>query len=158
MSLGYARFDEEPISRKTSTYFENRIAVLMAGMAAERIVFGDHSSGAAGHRQADLNQATDIATMMEVTWDFGKTLTSEVLDEFDDLAQIRMKREGLACVVEEMLRKQLMRAEAILTEHRDALDRLTETLMTRRFLSAEEIVAVVRRDGREDVRSLPRAG
>jgi len=158
VSLGDARFNEEPISRKTSTYFENRIAVLMAGMAAERIVFGDHSSGAAGHRQGDLNQATDIATMMEVTWGFGKTLTSEVLDKYDDLARIRMKRQGLARVVEETLRKQLVRAETILTEHRDALDRLTETLMTRRFLSAEEIATVVWGHGREDVRSLPRTG
>lgn len=53
-SLGYARFREGPISRKTSTYFEDKIAVLMAGMAAERVVFGDHSNGAAGHQTADL--------------------------------------------------------------------------------------------------------
>jgi ATP-dependent Zn protease len=143
-SLGYARFREEPISRKTSTYFEDKIAVLMAGMAAERVVFGDHSNGAAGHQTADLNQATDLATMIEVTWAFGKTLTSEVLSKSEDLADVRSKREGLARVVESTLRKQLERSEAILKEYRDVLDRLTDRLIAEKSLTAADVIEAVR--------------
>ena len=148
-SLGHACFQERSVVRKTSTYFEDKIAVLMAGMAAERVVFGDHSNGAAGHRQADLNIATDLATMMEIKWAFGNTVSSEVYGKSKDLARMRLKRGGLAHVVETTLRKQLERAESILTDNRAALDALTDKLLLERRLTALDIAEAVKTPARE---------
>ena len=64
-SLGYTAFEERLFSRKTSTYFRNKIATLMGGIAAEEVLFGEFGSGAGGDPSADLNRATDLATMME---------------------------------------------------------------------------------------------
>ncbi|KQS81670.1 hypothetical protein [Rhizobium sp. Leaf383] len=82
--------------------------------------------------------------MIEMTWAFGKTLTSEVLSKSEDLADVRLKREGLARVVESMLRKQLERSEAILKEYHDVLDRLTDRLIAERSLTAADVVEAVR--------------
>lgn len=140
-----ARFQEPSIVRKTSTYFENKIAILMAGMAAERIVFGNHSNGAAGYRQADLNIATDLATMMEIKRALGGSLSSEVYEKSKDLAKMRLKRDGLTRVVEATLRKQLDRAESILVSNRDALDMLTERLVAEKHLTALDVIEAIRK-------------
>lgn len=146
-ALGGTAFQEQPIRRKTSTYFKNKIAVLLAGMAAERIVFGDHSTGAAGHREADLNQATDLATLMEMTWGLGESLTSEVCNSPDVLANMRLQKPGLSNVVEATLRKEMARAEEMLESRRDLLLLLADTLIARKRLTAEEIIEAVEGDG-----------
>ncbi|MCK7473395.1 MAG: AAA family ATPase [Rhodopseudomonas palustris] len=49
-----------------------QIAILLSGIAAEEIVFGDHADGAGGSDDSDLRQATLIAATMEVSLGLGK--------------------------------------------------------------------------------------
>ncbi|WP_416407211.1 AAA family ATPase [Agrobacterium rosae] len=147
-SLGGAVFKEFSIRRKTSTYFQNKIAVLLGGMAAERVVFGDYSTGAAGHREADLNIATDLATMMEITWGFGSRLSSEVWKTSDRLAEMRLRKPDLSEAVEATLRREMTRAEALLECRRDVLLSLTDALIARKHLKAEEVINAVQVDDR----------
>ncbi|CDZ39531.1 Hypothetical protein NGAL_HAMBI1145_49280 [Neorhizobium galegae bv. officinalis] len=81
--------------------------------------------------------------MMEITWAFGETMTSEVYEKSEDLAKLRIRREGLSLVVESTLRTQLERAESILASHREALDMLTERLRAEKSLTALDVAAAV---------------
>ncbi len=153
MPLGGAAFRDASIRRKTSNYFENRIAMLLAGMAAERIVYGNHSIGASGDRQADLNMATDLATMMEVTWGFGKWMMSEVCQTPTELAKLRRRKPGLADVVESVLRAQFDRATAILQSRRELLISLAETLVKKKMLLGSEIVSAIENHDRNGAES-----
>lgn len=147
--LGGAHFREPPIRRKTSTYFENRIAMLLAGMAAERLVYGDHSIGSAGDRKADLNIATDLATMMEVTWGLGRWMISESITTPEALAVARTRRPELADIVESTLRTQFKHATGILEARRDLLVSLARQLVERKTLSAEEIATAIENHERQ---------
>jgi len=149
VALGGAVFKEASIRRKTSTYFENRIAMLLAGVAAERVVYGNHSNGAAGNKHADLNMATDLATMMEVTWGFGKWMMSEVCRTPAELAELRGRKPELADVVESILRAQFDRATAMLNSRRELLVSLAASLVERKRLYASDIVSALGNHGQK---------
>ncbi|WFU10927.1 AAA family ATPase [Rhizobium sp. CB3090] len=51
-----------------------KIRTLLAGMAAEEVVFGERSIGAGGVIGSDLEQATKIATAMAVSYGLGSSL------------------------------------------------------------------------------------
>ena len=51
-----------------------QMTILLAGIAAEEIVFGDHADGAGGSDDSDLRQATLIAATMEVSLGLGDSL------------------------------------------------------------------------------------
>ncbi|MGO7130378.1 AAA family ATPase [Rhizobium leguminosarum] len=138
-SLGHAKFMERAFGRKTSSYFLDRIAILLGGIAAEEVLFGDFGSGAAGHKVADLNLATELATMIEVKWGFGGSLAVELVDSPKSLEKMRMKRKGLQRVVDNTLKTQFQRAKTLLEENRGALLDLHGKLLKERELSAEAI-------------------
>ncbi|MBY3029459.1 AAA family ATPase [Rhizobium leguminosarum] len=138
-AVGGARFQERMFARKTSTYFQGRIAVLLAGIAAEELMFGDFETGAAGHPHADLNQATELATMMEIKWGFGGSFAVELADTPERLSEFRSQRNGLRQAVDTMLKTQFERAKSLLEEHRSVLLDLHERLMKERVLSADDV-------------------
>ncbi|MCY0147927.1 hypothetical protein OEG84_09440 [Hoeflea sp. G2-23] len=156
--LGSAVYEVGPIARKTSTYFENRIAILLAGVAAERIVYGDHSDGAGGHQSADLNLATDLATMMEVKWGFGQSLISVAADHPDHLEVMRSRQPLLTKHVETTLRTQMDRASRMLEQNRDVLEFLAEQLILRGRLEAREIEEAVLSNRQTNMTSKAKAG
>ncbi|WP_210383991.1 AAA family ATPase [Rhizobium lusitanum] len=137
--LGGARFQERMFARKTSTYFQNKIAVLLAGAAAEELMFGDFETAAAGHPHADLNQATELATMMEIKWGLGGSLAVETADTPERLSAFRSQRKGLRQAVDAMLKTQFDRAKSLLQDHRSVLLTLHERLMKERMLSADDV-------------------
>ncbi len=94
-SLGHTKFEERLFTRKTSTYFRDKVATLLGGIAAEELLFGEYGNGAGGDPSADLNRATDLATMAEVKWGLGKTLSVEPGDSPRELSAFRHRRKGL---------------------------------------------------------------
>lgn len=76
--LGYTRFKDPMPFISTASHFADSIAIFLAGMAAERLVYGDHFMGSGGNATADLVMATDIATMMERTVAFGDSLLTDM--------------------------------------------------------------------------------
>ncbi|TBG63282.1 AAA family ATPase [Rhizobium leguminosarum] len=59
----------------TETSLLNRIAVSLAGMAAEAAIFGDRSIGSGGNVGSDIERATTVARRMVGTYGLGKTPT-----------------------------------------------------------------------------------
>ncbi len=151
-SLGYT------IQRPTEDRFlmtrqelENKMAVLLAGRAAEVLMFDHLSTGAAD----DLNKATDIAHAIVTRYGMDETLgemtyESEAPLFLDNAAgvypQRRRHSEATAreidCAVRDLVHTALERATDILTLHRGLLEATAATLLEKETLSADELPEV----------------
>jgi len=142
-SLGHTEFEERLFSRKTSTYFRDKVATLLGGIAAEEILFGEYGNGAGGDPTADLNRATDLATMMETRWGLGNKMSVEPGDSPRELSAHRHRYKGLHKTVEATLQTEFRRAKSFLEEHRSALLDLHAQLLREGSLSARRVRSVV---------------
>ena len=117
---------------------EARLMMLLAGMAAERIILGEHTCGNA----VDLAQATQLAASAHAAWGMGESLRAHAVDtelgpEIDQ-------------AVEAILRDAHVRALALVEGSREAVLRLAGALQEQRYLDAAEVRAIV-----EDPRPAP---
>lgn len=142
-SLGHTRFEERLFTRKTSTYFRNKVATLLGGIAAEELLFGEYGNGAGGDPAADLNRATDLATLSEVKWGLGQTLSVEPGDSPRELSAYRLGHKRLHKTVEATLQAEFRRAKSLLEEHRDALLELHAELLREGSLQGDVIRAAM---------------
>ncbi len=137
-------------------FFKARLAYLMGGRAADRLVFGKPFAGA----EDDLKQATRFARMMVTHWGMSERLGpvayrmgEEHVFLGKEIHEPRDFSEGTAQLIDDEVRRMLRdaddRAYQLLEAHREQLDRLVEVLLQREELSKEEIDQVLR-DGRLD--------
>lgn len=143
MALGHTKFEEQAMDRRTSEYFRNLIAMLLGGIAAEELMFKSIGGGGSGHPSGDLSKATDLATMIEVGWGMGSTLSVEQCGSSRELAALRNSRKDLRKAVEKTLRTEFERAKSLLADHRSVLYDLHERLLRNGSLTAEEVRRVV---------------
>jgi cell division protease FtsH len=114
-------------------------------------VFGETSTGAAN----DLAGATDLATRMVREFGMSQTLgpvgfaTGSPLYLGGEEVRSRPYAEATQRVVDEEVAKLLLEAErrarGLLTEYRDALDRLTELLLERETVDGTDVDEVLGR-------------
>ncbi|GEO87521.1 MULTISPECIES: AAA family ATPase [Alphaproteobacteria] len=142
-SAGRASF--EPVSGifGTSAHYDDRIAVLLGGIAAETVMLGFHGDGAGGAPASDLALATDLATRAERHYGLGATLSVELGHGSHPLESIRRRDPELRRLVESRLRKQFERAVGILSEKRTDLDLLVDRLVTRGHVTGDEVRAML---------------
>ncbi len=132
------------------SYLLANLAVYMGGYTAEKLVFGEPSTGAAN----DIERATDLARSMVTQWGmsdqigpvaFGKEEGEVFLGR--QLTARRPFSEETARQIDQevhrLIQEALSRAEKILSEHRDRLERLAEALLERETLSGEEVDQVL---------------
>lgn len=140
---------------RTKTTYLDTIAIFLGGIAAEMEVFGNFADGASGYSEADLNRATDLATMIEGTTGMGRTLAVEVPDP-EEFARMRLYNPELREQVHGLLEGELARTRSIIQRQRPALDALVEGLMVSPTMTGEE-VAQVFQSNRRSVVSLAKA-
>ena len=117
----------------------------MGGRAAERIVFGETSTGAAN----DLAGATELATRMVREFGMSPTLgpvgfaSGSPMYLGGEEVSSRPYAEATQRVIDEevatLLREAEQRATAALTGHRDELDRLTALLLDRETIDGADV-------------------
>jgi len=127
----------------------NRIAVLLGGRAAERLVFGEISTGAAD----DLQRATEVALEMVARYgmDPGLGNRTYAVERSRFLGEAGLERREVADATEReidlaartLVDEAFERATAILTENRTALEGGARLLLERETLSAEELPGLV---------------
>ncbi len=132
-------------------YMLDRLSVMMGGRAAENLVLGSSSSGAAD----DLKRATQLARKMVLQWGmsekFGHLSLGGGEDEVFLGEQIAHRREyseetareadiEIRSILEEAFRTAL----ETLKEHREKLDELATQLREREEISGDDVVAIVR--------------
>lgn len=108
---------------------------MMAGRAAERLIFGDVSNGSGGSEQSDLANATRLAVRLHRQWGLGDTLT-RIPDSLID--HVHSLSPALLRIVEKELRAAEAAATAILEQRRKDLDQLTRRLLAEREIDFED--------------------
>jgi cell division protease FtsH len=150
-ALGYTI--QRPVEDRfivTREELENRLAVLLGGRAAEWIVFGHLSTGAAD----DLRRVTDIARAMVVQYGMSPELghVTYERDQRGMLGGIAMPAERnyaettaseIDREVHDIAGRAFDRAVALLTARRPALDATAQALLARETLDADDIAAIV---------------
>jgi cell division protease FtsH len=141
---------EEEHYNLQKSYLRDRIGVLLGGRIAERIVFGEVSSGA----EDDLKQATRLAQHMITHWGMSDQLGPVAFRRGEDhiflgreMTQARDFSEHTAQIIDDEIRKLVKEIELnvtqLLTSHRSQLDALANTLLEKETLSAAEIRQLV---------------
>ncbi len=130
---------------------ENKMAVLLAGRAAELMVFGKYSTGAAD----DLQKATDIARSIVTRFGMNETLgqmtyeqqPAEFMPGAPPFGPTREYSEETAreidCAVRQLIEQAFERATGILRERRDRLEAGARQLLERETLTEQEIRALL---------------
>jgi cell division protease FtsH len=142
----------------TREELENKMAVLLGGRAAEHVVFGHLSTGAAD----DLSKATDIARNMVTRFGMGRplgpvTYESEPNTFLGPMAgTTRLYAEETAreidVAVREMVDAAFERARAILTRNRPILEEGAKALLAKETLTDAELSAVLEKVTGEEPR------
>jgi cell division protease FtsH len=127
------------------------ITVLMAGRAAEQLVFGEISTGAAN----DLERATDIAHRMVTEYGMSKELGAMTFGKKDrevfigrDLLKEKNYSERTSQEIDTEVRKILSagyeRAVALLKKHEPKLIKLASSLLEKEIIEGEEIDLILK--------------
>jgi len=142
-ALGYVQYGPVGARLKTRADYLNAIAVCLAGIAAEMEIFGWFADGASGSETADLNRATEIATMLEGALGMGHTLLVEGLVE--QLERLRSYNPDFRRRVHEVLQNEFDRVKSIIQARRSALDAIVERLIETKSMSGDDVLEIVQR-------------
>lgn len=151
-ALGYTmQVEQRDKSLLTKEEIENKIATLTGGRAAEEIVFGTITTGAAN----DIEQATKLARAMITQYGMN--------DEFDMVALETVNNQylggdtSLACSAEtqkdidekviDLVKAQHKKAKQILEENREMLNRLAQFLYEKETITGEEFMSILNKGG-----------
>ena len=147
-ALGYTmQVDEGTRYLLSRQEIENKIATFTAGRAAEAIVFGNVTTGAAN----DIEQATKLARAMITRYgmsdEFGMVAMEHVENAYlggdAALACSADTQAKIDALVVELVKQQYQKAEAILQENRAALDKLAKYLYEKETITGEEFMAML---------------
>ncbi|MGR6431457.1 ATP-dependent Zn protease [Rhizobium sp. PAMB 3174] len=125
---------------------DDTIAMLMAGRAAEIIVFGKPGAGAGGTNDCDLARATNLAVSIERTWGLGEDLPLLYRPSKDNTVVLDHDR-GLAIRIHARLEQAQERAGEIISRHRATLDALAAALVEAQALEGADVVRILEEAG-----------
>lgn len=146
-ALGYTI--QRPIEDRflmSKAELESKMAVLLGGRVAERLVFEEVSTGAAD----DLQKASQIARAMATRYGMVSDIGQVALEKEDQAFLGTRLQEGshlyseataekIDAAVQTLIDDACQRATRILTEHREALDTAAELLLEKETLSGPEL-------------------
>jgi len=148
-ALGYTlNLPEEDRYIRTREELIDEVTMLLAGRAAEQVVFGCISTGAAN----DLERVTAIARAMVFEYGMGESVTSRTMraDNYALSEETKRLRDAeQARIADDAYADALMLCE----EHREWLDRLALALLDRETLDRGEVKHLL-----SDVAARPSAG
>jgi len=131
-------------------YLCDRLAVMLAGRVAEKLLIDSVSSGA----DDDIRQATSLARSMVARWGMSEEIGPMDVRESDEhpflgreIAQPRHFSEATAQAVDqavkELLREAEDRAAEVMLSHRSQLDDLVKSLEENETLQREQVVKIL---------------
>ncbi|WP_042457365.1 AAA family ATPase [Neobacillus dielmonensis] len=127
-ALGYVAPNQKELQLSTTSDLLDRVAMILAGGAAERFVLGEHSIGVSG----DVQQAKQIIEhMVEIGMlEDGFSLTFKKLDREEKM--------------QELFQKALYRAENLISTHQQAYQKLVDILLKKETIEGSEVEKIVR--------------
>jgi len=146
MALGYTMaLPTEDRYLQSKTEFEDKIAGLLAGNAAEKLIFGDTTTGSSN----DIEKATDVARRMVTEFGMSEKLGPLAFGKRDELVFLgreigeqRNYSDDVAKTIDEEVRaivdRGYTRAMEVLNEHKSRLTGLAEKLVAEETVDSEE--------------------
>ena len=126
----------------TRKLVERRIAVALAGRAAEDVILGDVSAGAGGQDDSDLAIATEFAIRAVVQW--GLSCSDDILySRYTAPEQLLAYRPDRIEEVHAMLKSAYDSTVELITANRAGVLAIAEALLRKRALAHDEIVALL---------------
>ena len=151
MALGLTQ--QLPIDERHTyprTYLINNIAILQGGRAAEELILNDFTTGAGN----DIERATGLARKMVCEWGMSDEMGPLTFGKKDE--QIFLGREiathkdysnetaeKIDKAVSKIVTENYERAKTLLSESTDILHKLSEELLIKEVLNADELDAIV---------------
>ncbi len=114
------------------------LKIALAGRAAEQIVFGRVTNGAA----SDLEKATEIARAMVFEWGMSEFVTSRTMraDNYALSEETKRLRDNEQARLTDEAYAEAVR---LIEKHRAPLDRLTQALLEKETLGREEVLQLL---------------
>ncbi len=150
MALGYTMgLPLEDRYLQSKAEFEDKIAGMLAGNAAERLIFGDTTTGSSN----DIEKATNVARRMVTEFGMSEKLgplafgkREEMIFLGRDLGEQRNYSDDVAKQIDEEVRaiieKAYARAMDVLTRHKDRLIQLAERLVAEETVEQDAFEAM----------------
>ncbi|KXS51727.1 MAG: cell division protease FtsH, partial [Marinobacter sp. T13-3] len=140
----------------TESYLKDRIKVMLGGRCAEKLIYGEVSTGA----QNDLKEATTLVRRMIGQWGMsekigpmGLSIGEEHVFLGREMGQPREFSEKMAELIDAEIQSQLLSLEKatldFLASHRDQLEALAQAVLKQESLSAEEIREILEHSPKE---------
>lgn len=140
---------EDRMMRRRQEYVED-IAVTLGGYSAEKVIFGDLTTGASN----DMQKATGLARSMVTQWGMSDVLGPRTYGKREDMIflgrEIHEERdysEEKAVLIDKeidvLIKQGLETATKIITDHRAAMDRIAEYLIKHETIERDEFEKVV---------------
>ncbi|MBC7265020.1 MAG: ATP-dependent zinc metalloprotease FtsH [Chloroflexi bacterium] len=151
MALGYTmNLPEDDHYLQSKAKFEDEIAGLLAGRAAEQLIFGDVTTGASN----DLERATKLARAMVTQYGMNESLGPRTFGQKEELiflgreiAEQRDYSEKVAQEIDAEIKRIITaayeKATRLLTEKRDKLDELAKRLIEQETVEESELAEIL---------------
>lgn len=148
-ALGYTmQMPEEEKFLNTAEELRTELRTLVGGRAAEQIVFGVQTTGAANDLQRATSLARNMVTQYGMSADLGLMTTASVQGAYlDGQAYMDCSQDTASQVdreVKKMLDGALSDALKLLSDHRGLLDEVSEYLLVKETITGDELMAYVR--------------
>jgi cell division protease FtsH len=138
-ALGYTlNLPSEDRYLETKEELVDMMKIALAGRAAEQVVFGRVTNGAA----SDLEKATEIARAMVFEWGMSEEVTSRTLraDNYALSEETKRLRDSEQARLTDEAYGEALR---LLEKHRASLDRLTQALLEKETLGRAEMLQLL---------------
>lgn len=150
-SLGATQqLPEDERHNYSQTYLEQKIAVMMGGRAAEKLIFDEITTGA----ESDLVQATKIARKMVGNWGMSEKIGTIAFRQDDEaspeqqMMQNDQYSQHLAELIDEETRSVLDRcfnnAYTLLKENKEILENLASALLEHEVIQGDSLKRVLK--------------
>jgi cell division protease FtsH len=150
MALGYTMgLPMEDRYLQSKSEFEDKIAGMLAGNVAERLMFGDTTTGSSN----DIEKATNLARRMVTEFGMSDKLgpraygkREEMIFLGREIGEQRNYSDDVARMIDDEVRaiidKAYVRATDVLTTYQDRLTQLAEALVAKETIEADEFAAM----------------
>ena len=154
-ALGYTLYlpdEEKYLSTKDELIVE--LCSLVGGRAAEEVVFGTKTTGAANDIQRATSLARNMITQYGMSEELGLMAPAAVQHQYlEGNAYLDCSQETSAIVdreVQKLLDKCFTQAKALLTENRALLDEISLHLLSKETITGDELMAFIHKPAEEE--------
>lgn len=131
----------EPLARRED--YIRRIVRILGGLAAEQVIFGEHTDGSGGSADSDLAQVTQLAVLMECSMGFGGSMVHYTDNDPASVSMLLRINADLRIRVEEIVNDCVDVAKKIALEKKSEILKLADALLKADRMSGDEIRALL---------------